>query len=262
MSTNSDRYLTQLFIESRIGCPTAEDLAGMVGSFESYAISHQDLGEIAAALSEDALALFRKGLLTFLQALVGLDCGNESWALIRLYYSTYFFLRESLANDSCAVLRCKNIYTLDISVGETPRRRTGANYRGDHQATIRLHADRFTDRDVLLSQSIDGKIPYEWLKSRRDWINYRRREFFDLGGESGFSDGQNSYVVQTALYCSDSIPIYCFDPDYAALALPVKRAQLSVLSRQDGKQFVKDCITDIKKFTRRIKSCEAFLAAL
>ncbi|WP_374944944.1 hypothetical protein [Sphingomonas sp.] len=262
MNTNSDRHLSQLFVEGRIGCQSSSQLLTLVHSFENYTINHQDLPQLSAALSVDAGAYFDKGIITVFQALAGLDQGHESWALIKLYYAIYFFLRDELANDGIAILRCKNIYTLEVQYGAKPVKRAGPRYRGDHHATISLHQDRFIGRDLLTSQNIEGESPYNWMKDKREWINYRRRYFIDQVGARGISSADESFSKQIDRYCKDTIPIYCFDPDYAALALPIKRAQLSIKSRHNARQSIGEHSDRLSELINRSESCRAFLAAI
>lgn len=256
---NSNRYLAQLEVESGIGCVSSDNLANHATAFDAYVVNHQRYADLTIALAADSKAIYIKAVRTFLQALAGLDKAEESWSLIKLYYSTFYFLRSALADDGCAILRCKNIYTLDIAVGNSPEKKNGAKYRGDHQATISIFDQRFSGRDILLSQSINQKSAYDWLKDRRDWINYKRREFFDITGEEGFTNREISFPKQVEMYCEDSLPIYCFDPDYASLALPVKRAQLSIKSRPDGVDLLNQCFEEYGYSKRNNPSCAAFL---
>jgi hypothetical protein len=262
MNTNSDRQATQLYVESKIGCEDASDLTSKETEFQAFKILHQDVDDIRLAVSTDSAALFRKGIQTLLQALMGLDRGQESWSLIRLYYATYFLLRSCLAAENIAIIRCKNIYTLDCKVGEGPVKRGGQRFRSDHVATISLYRDIFELRDILLSQHISQASPYDWLRDKREWINYRRREFIDVTGVTGFSAKEISYPKQVKLYCDDDVPIYCFDPDFAALALPVKKAQLTVRERGDGVEVLNNCFEELKRAAGSSKSCSTFVKAL
>lgn len=255
---NFERYKAQLFVEEKIGCASSVDLPYYVYEFENYKIDRRDLRILQDALVDDADAMFHKGVQTLIQALSGLDSGFESWALIKLYYATYFFLRERLARDGSAFLRCKNIYTLDIKFGESPKKRTGKFYRGDHLSIATLYSERFSDRDILLSQSIEGLNAIEWLRDKREWINYRRREFIDGIGMLGFNNKNKEFSEQVKTYCSDKLPIFCFIPDSATLALPLKFAQASVLSNEKGKNIVENNIKIIKKANLEYKSCQSF----
>jgi len=257
MNTNSDRHLAQLFVEASIGCASASKLVDSVAEFEAYRIGHQDSEVILQALREDGASLMKKGIQTTIQALAGFDLGHESWGLIKLYYSTYYFLRAALAYDGLAFLRCRNIYTLEMGLNSSPIKRSGKAFRGDHQATIKLYMDRLDGRDILLSQSIEDIKCYDWLRDKREWINYRRREFIDPEGVKGLNSRTDSYAKQITTYCADSIPIYCFDPDYAALALPVKRAQISISSDPKWKSMLKDCLISFRGDGGTSASCDA-----
>jgi hypothetical protein len=190
---------------------------------------------------------------------MGLDHGQESWAVIKLYYSLFYFLRSKLADSDCAIIRCNGIYTLDLKLGASPKKR---NYPGDHKATIAIFTERFADQDILLSQKIEEKNAYDWMCDKREWINYRRRKFFDATGEPGFCSDYATYPEQIVSYLSDQIPIICFDPDYATLALPVKCAQLAIFSKANGRALLDECVAQYDGSLASSPCCRAFLTGL
>jgi hypothetical protein len=93
--------------------------------------------------------------MTLLQGVSGLARGEYSWSTVKFYYSLFYFMRAELATDGVAVLRCKSVYSLEMDVGQKPKRHNGARYRGDHIAATSLYTDRFIERDLLLTQTID-----------------------------------------------------------------------------------------------------------
>lgn len=227
MSTSSDRHLCQVAVEQGIGCTDPSLLAHMEQAFKDFSVTNSNLHDLQNSLASDALALYKKGIMTLLQGITCLARGEYSWATVKFYYSLFYMMRAELAADGVAILRCKSIFSLELAVGEKPKRHNGPRYRGDHIATASLFTDRFQERDLLLSQKVDGdQDGYEWLRHRREWINYRKREFIDESS-AWFDFRKRSLCEQIALFCDDITPIYCFIPDYATLAFPLKRAQLS-----------------------------------
>ena len=233
------------------------NLHNYVQKFEGFTVGYANSSVLNVALKKDANALLRKGIESLLQGLSGLDAGHKTWALIKLYYATYFFLRAELAFDDVAILRCRSIYTLAVALAQKPQKMSGKKAKGDHQATIALFSRHFAGRDVLLSQQIDTQNPYEWLRDQRDWVNYRRRDFLDDVPQDGIFSNSMSFSDQVTLYCDDQIPIYCFDHDYAALALPVKRAELSIKIATDRRTIFEACLAMHLSRTGHKASCKA-----
>ena len=158
MNTSSDRHLVQLAIEDEIGCYGSDKLPQFVSQFESFAVSNRNKKTISDHLRQDMVCCFKKGVLSLFQGISGLESGRKSWALIKLYYSMFYFLRASLAADGCAVVRCKSMYTLDLEIGGRPVKKTGARFRGDHLSVANIFIDRYVDSDILLTKKIEEKM--------------------------------------------------------------------------------------------------------
>lgn len=227
MSTNSERHRVQLFVEGKIGCPDSDSLPSFQTSLESYQISGLDRPLIQACATEDAESYFRKSLQSYLQGLLGLHKSHETWSMVKFYYACFYMLRADLLYNNYSTLRCKNIYTLELKLNEKPKKKTGNEFRGDHKATIKIYKDAFP-AEILLSQAIDGKNPLDWLVEKREWVNYRRKDFIDGQGMPGLSDESQSYPSQIESCCQDDIPIFCFDPDVACLTYPTKFIQSKI----------------------------------
>jgi hypothetical protein len=241
MNTSSDRHLVQLAIEEKIGCFGSEKLPLFVDKFEAFSVGSDNKTLIDDYLNQDMVSCFKKGALSLFQGISGLESGRKSWALIKLYYSIFYFLRASLAADGCAVVRCKSTYMLDTAIGSCPEKKTGNRFRSDHIAVASIFIDRFADRDILMTQNIEDKNVYEWMRDRREWINYRRRDFIDDDHKLLIDFESVSILAQVELFCTDTLPIYCFDPDFAALALPIKRALLTAAQVPGGHLHLLDC---------------------
>lgn len=227
---NSDRHKVQLLIESEIGSNSPEELSSKQGQFELYSISREKLPEFQRSLRMDTLAYLRKGICTLLQALGGLPNNLETWSYIKLYYSMYYLQRAILGSENIAFVRCRSIYTWEISIGSSPVRFNSRKFNGDHKATIRIFSDHYKDRNELLSQNIEDSEPLLWLSNKRDWINYKRREFIDGVGLDGFNVARFPYKDQIRNALRDDVPIFCFDPDIACLTYPIKFAQKAIIA--------------------------------
>jgi hypothetical protein len=187
--------------------------------------------ELSQDLFEDAKDFYFKGVLSVSEAINAIDRKLFSWATVKLYYSIYYFLRASLASQNIVVLRNKNLYHLKALEGEIPQKSPAKNKASTHESTIAIAKQIIGLSDILLSNDIDGMSSYEWLKDKRERINYREREFHDPNSPDflqTISERELHKLID--LYVNDDAFIYCFQEDHATLALPIKRW---ILTRED-----------------------------
>ena len=230
-----ERLRAQLECERIAGCKDAEKWAGYRLCWEQVKLSRANVRALRNALREDCKDLYFKGLLSLSEAVCSTDKCLYSWATVKLYYSVFYFLRCSLAIRGYAIVRNKSLYLLRVQEGEGPIKKNTDKYRNDHVCVINVYRDLYGHSDILQSNTIDGLNPYEWLMERRHQVNYREREFHDPDC-AGFLQAIAARVQSKALgklietYVDDADYLYCFQPDHACLALPIKRA---LLTRQE-----------------------------
>ncbi|WP_158008864.1 hypothetical protein, partial [Vibrio tasmaniensis] len=89
--------------------------------------------------------------------------------------------------------------------------------------------------NVLLSQDIDQKHPFDWLTDLREHTNYKNPKFCEPSTPTHFSKIEN-LCIATALqaYNEDEDYLYTFDDDHACVAYPLKIIRLA-LSEFDDK---------------------------
>ena len=72
--------------------------------------------------------------------------------------------------------------TLNLEEGEKPQRRDqgthlGERVSGDHKTTTVTFMSVFSDTDILLTNTVNGKNVYDWLMELRNQVNYRERVY-------------------------------------------------------------------------------------
>ena len=229
---NFNRFRTQLKCESFLNCRTLEDWARERKAFEAFTLTRTYAKELVACLEEDSNDLYFKGILTLSEALYAINKNLFSWAVVRLYYSIFYFLRCSLATKHYAIIRNKSLYLLKAKEGEKPQKKTSKRYRNDHLGVINIYRDLYEKIDKLQSNTINGQNPYLWLMERRNQVNYREREFHDPGCSEfmnliAYSVANNKMDSLITTHMEDEDYIFCFQDDHACLALPLKRALLT-----------------------------------
>ncbi|MBI6818074.1 hypothetical protein, partial [Pseudomonas syringae] len=142
MTINSERFKLQQLVELSIGCTNHKELSKYKTNLESFTISQNNLLAFENALKEDSGNTLYKGVFSLLEALASISDGHQSWAIVKLYYASFYFLRALFGARGFGMIKCKGeIYTLKIESGQKPSRQTGKNFngqdtRGDHKTTI------------------------------------------------------------------------------------------------------------------------------
>ncbi len=228
---NFDRFRVQVAIEQDIGCTELDKWNSYLQSFKGYKVSESKKDFLLSELQKDASDIYFKAIFSLAEAVNGVYHGRHSWAVIKVYYAVFYFLRCSLATHGYAFIKNKGIYTLKIAVGESPVRRDcgthkGVRISGDHKTTIYTYISLFKDTDILQTNTVNGVIVYDWLMELRNLVNYRERSFTEPLNRYFYSSlfDNNKMTEQIELYMKDDAYVYCFDEDHCSLAAPLKLA--------------------------------------
>lgn len=224
-----ERFRVQQSVEVDLGCLNLERWNSYKAKFEEYRINSTRKERLAEDLKQDSIDLYYKGIFSLCDALKNIADNYHSWAVVKLYYSVFYLLRCSLATQDIAFVKNKGIYTLKLEEGEKPIRRDkgdfyGERLAGDHKTTIATFIKVVGENDLLQTNTINGELVYLWLMKLRDRVNYRERCFYEPTPKYFFAEifetkKLNDYV---RIYVDDETYAYCFDPDHACLAVPLK----------------------------------------
>lgn len=237
---SSDRFEVQAAIESEIGCDDPSELTAKKGLFkqriEAISLTEQLLKTLERAAASDAANTYFKALLTIVEAFEGIVRGTHSWAVVKLYYSTFYLLRCRMAGMGCVFFKCAgNIYSVSLHQGATPILRSkgkflGSDIRGDHKTTIATYVTDVGKGDALLTNTIESESVFQWMMKARENIHYRSPKFLEpeFGHfEDGlFSEQGLSYWIDK--YLQDSSLVYCFLKEHCSLATSLVLAQATL----------------------------------
>jgi len=152
---------------------------------------------------------------------------NYLWSTVKLYYSVFYALKVELHLNGLSIVRCNQIFTTSAKSGSSVKKFNNKE-KGDHAIAISLMVKYLSDYDIMQSSQIDGTNVYAWMKNLREIVQYKMRRPPELTKFDPFySMDQMPPEDQVAMFLADADPYFCFDPDYAALAIPVKRMQLT-----------------------------------
>lgn len=227
-----DRLRIQQECERLTGCNNLLAWSNRRKVFEALTLTSQQSLALTPFLIEDGIDFYYKGLLSLCEAIHSMSRHLFSWATVKSYYSIFYLLRSSLAANGYGIVRNKCLYLLPIQTGAKPIKKSSKKYRNDHLCVISVYQDLYSTSDILQSNTIDDINPYEWMMERRNQINYRQRQFHDPGPPY-FLQGiaqridSNSFDQLISTYVDDRNYLYCFQPDHACLALPIRRLLLT-----------------------------------
>lgn len=233
MSINFNRNRTQEEYESLLGISSVEDLAQNKQVFKDHVLSREEANQLKIKLRQDAIDFFYSAIISFSEGIDAIFLERYSWATVKLYYSIFYLLRTSMACNGYALLRNSSMYRLKIAAGEMPYGTNNKKYNSTHGGTINHYKDVFTGTDVLLTNQIDDVDVYQWMENVRDIINYREVCFEDpecLNVWNKYKEALNQSALTNLLelLTNDSEYIYCFQEEYAVVAIPIKRMQQTI----------------------------------
>lgn len=230
MTMNSNRLRTQMAFEQMYNGIESEQWQRLKKrDVLNRELTREEAVKFKETLKEDSKDFYFKGLLSLVEALSNVKNGLYSWATVKLYYSAYYLLRCSLTSKEVAVVRHKReLFYIRCNENEKYKQ---PSMNQDHQAIIDISINLFAEDDKLQSNSIDDENTYEWLKDRREAVNYKSREFLEPVCPSFFTEIseiiKNRGIEFLVTRIIDDSYILTFQEEYAIIAVPLKRFLLT-----------------------------------
>lgn len=233
-----ERYRAQVCFESFFGCQNFEAFVNISPEeIEKFVIDKNQAFSLSNSLKLDACDFYFKGCQSLTESLMNHSQRLFSWAIIKGYYSVFYMIKADFALRDFALIRHRCIYYLKATETHSPitKGRKGsnrANYSGDHKSALNYYKDMFSGSDILLSQQIDEMSAYQWLMKKREQINYQERNFREPYYPE-FLEHINKRIVSNEFLNlieevkSDDKYLLTFQPEYAPIAIPLKRAMLT-----------------------------------
>lgn len=198
--------------------------------YQNTAISQQQAHALHLCLRSEACDLYFKALVSFSEAYTRLSHQSYTWPTIELYYSVFYATKAFLCVYDFALLRAeRRLFYIKAQPNE---KFTKCNSTTDHKAVFEIHNKIFPN-DYLLSNHIDGKSAYDWLMDKREDVNYRDRVFREPEAPEFWETIEQELSLGTIEQIVDKLAtdvqgLYCFQPDYAVLSIPIKRIENTV----------------------------------
>lgn len=264
MNLNSKRLATQTYFEELLGCTNLADIKSYQDKASGVKLTPSQASKFQTLCEADCKHFLFKGALSLLSGVAELSNGRHTWPIVQFYYSTYYLLRAELLMRKRCILRANRVFTVLCRNGEHIEKVNNKGQKSDHALTVLFAVKYLEGYDTLLTQSIDDQISYDWLMQQREWYQYKQRSYIEIEGNSPFFPFEDMELLgQVNLFLSDPDPYFCFDKDYAALALPVKRFQLTIANAEEKSiRLGSNAIKILQDFGTSNESCARLLSLL
>ena len=198
--------------------------------YEQTSITSQQADDIAQLLEMEIESYYYKALLSYMESIPALNNKLFSWVTVRLYYSVFYAIKAYLACNNIAVLRAeRKLFYIKAKENEFFKK---CDDTTDHKGTILTLCKLFKNKDLLLSNNIDGMDAYQWMMRRREEVNYKDIDFHDPAAPDFWSDLNNEIERYGIKEVVDKLIndnwLYCFQNEYAILGVPTMRLILPV----------------------------------
>lgn len=216
-------------------------------NIETYTLNYTEAYQCEVRVRADSLGLCFNAIASFGSALQDIRRNAYGWAIVKAYYSVFYSLRAILAANGTGIAY---LNSTPIHVPTTP----GAQFKKlkgqTHVAVCALFRRQFPS-DSLVVNVIDGDDPFDWLRDKRELVNYRTQRFPELAESPGISDLLVGNSLRRIIDEYLSTATYAFDSDHAAIALPLacisraaKSVNANVYSRQSQVAVVRALLSD------------------
>lgn len=236
-------YFVQDYFHKKLGSPLPDQYKSKKSAFISLELTRPDVANLKSCAEKDSIFYYQKGIQSLCEGILDLSRHCFSWATVKLYYSVFYFLRATAIHYNYLLVRWVGLFYIKLVEGGKPSTHLLSEIRNDHSFACNFYIKLITSNDVFNTNTIDSKPTYLWLMEQREYANYRMRYFDDptpwedwakFGGIT-----QTKLKDDIQIFIDDAIDkkfLYCFQPEFACLSLPISRAI-------ETKRLLDECIT-------------------
>lgn len=183
--------------------------------YRHFAPSVSELSSINSVMADAAIDSSYAAVITYAEAISGIQKGSISWSVIRLYYSCFYSLRALLLLSKVVPFNSKGEMLLDAQSGKFLKGGTSSHHWNWN--SIRKIAQIRGDWFV----SEDSEDAYAKLRQHRENVNYTH-SFTDPSFHSCLVSGELDIAKRFRSYRDDAQFLYTYLADHLAIAYPTK----------------------------------------
>lgn len=182
--------------------------------YNKFSISSLELQSIVQQIPVAIIDTAYAAIISYIEAISGIQQGSSSWSIIRLYYSAFYSIKTMMLIRSIIPFNGGGEMLLDAS--------TGKFYKGGKSSH---HWNWLSVRETVLKYdwftSQDSEEAYAFLRECRENVNYTHA-FTDPILHQCLVYDQLDLGRRFRTYRDDAAFLYTYLPDHLAIAYPTK----------------------------------------
>lgn len=212
------------YLMSTVGCTDYSKSGNYIPSLKKKRVGLELNAEaLRLAMIKDCMFNYNKASISFIEACRDISRNSYSWATVKLYYSIFYAAKSSLLAHSIYTMRLPQPYRLIIKKGESISHLSMSDHRNDHESALKSFATELAG-EYVLSNLVEDMNALEWIKAKRERVNYLRADFVEPDPPEYISEaeryiGSKGWLSFLQLSAEDA---YVFDKDFAILLIPAR----------------------------------------
>ena len=202
--SDAARLASQAFSHKPQGTPYA--------NFSATAVQ---ISSISATIDDAVIESSYAAVVSYAEAMSGLQKGSISWSIVRLYYSCFYSLRALLLLNRVVPFNCQGEMLLDLQSGKFLKGGTSSH----HWNWISIRKAAQLDGSWFVSE--DSEETYAELRKHRENVNYTHG-FTDPTFHHCLVFDKNDLISRFKSYKDDDSFTYTYLTDHLAIAYPTK----------------------------------------
>jgi uncharacterized protein (UPF0332 family) len=216
--------------------------------YASYPPSADLITAVAAKLDEAVVISAYSAIVSYAEAVSGLQNSSPSWAIVRLYYSCFYSIRSLLISEGIVPFNGGNEMILDTS----GIRFLKGGKSSHHWNWLSITSTRLRGQWYC---STDSQAAYKKLRSHRESVNYTHG-FNDPDQHSCLISQGADFLKRFRSYRDDVDFFYTYLDDHLALAYPTKLIfQLDTIMQQRSLVFPNEKLAHLRSLWKFKDRC-------
>lgn len=183
--------------------------------YATFAPTTGEISAIGATLTNGVLDSAYAAVISYAEALSGIQHGSISWSIVRLYYSCFYSLRALLLLNEVVPFNCQCEMLLDIA----GRQFLKGGRSSHHWNWLSLRKIARLNSEWFISS--DSEETYEKLRKHRENVNYTHA-FTDPAFHRCLLSAEADLTKRFRSYRDDTSFLYTYLTDHLAIAYPTK----------------------------------------
>ncbi|WP_155296983.1 MULTISPECIES: hypothetical protein [Burkholderia] len=194
------------------------EIDALLGGIGGALPTAEQTNRIVRSLSADSSDYLYNSLVSLLECIHGIRIGRYSWGAVKGYYSAFYAMRAHLARHSvCIGYNPSDHHYYSLQLSTIPKRKKLKT--STHTSVLIAYRDHPSTKSIV--QEINGVPAPSWLKELRENAHYSNSKFSDPQPLPHQLAEKVNVLRNVEAYVKD-IDTYCYDPDHAAIAFPIK----------------------------------------